>query len=95
MLKRIKIDALVFLVKENKLRVTIDANKKIVNFLDATLDLKNNAYYPYMKKGNVPIYVNTKSNHPPYVLAAIPKGVNKRLSSISSNDDDDVEKNQK
>ena len=73
--------------KENKLRVTIEANKKIVNFLDATLDLKNNAYYPYMKKGNVPIYVNTKSNHPPYVLSAIPKGVNKRLSSISSNDD--------
>ena len=71
--------------KDNGLKITIDANKKIVNFLDVTLDLQKQSHYPYMKPGNVPIYVNAKSNHPPNVLKAIPKGINKRLSEISSN----------
>ena len=72
--------------KENNLKITIDANKKIVNFLDVTLDLSNKKHYPYMKPGNVPIYVNAKSNHPPNILKAIPQGINKRLSTISSDE---------
>ena len=66
------------------LKITIEANKKVVNFLDVTLDITNNKYYPYMKPENCPVYVNKKSNHPPTVLNAIPIGINKRLASISS-----------
>ena len=32
----------------NGLKITIDANKKIVNFLDVTLNLTNGSYNPYM-----------------------------------------------
>ena len=34
--------------KLNGLKITIDANKKIVNFLDVTLNLTNGSYNPYM-----------------------------------------------
>ena len=72
---------------ENDLKVTIEVNKKMVNFLDVTLDLNSGQYMPYMKPNNKLQYVNTKSNHPPAVLKNIPLGVNKRLSEISSNEE--------
>ena len=37
-----------------------------------------------MKKGDEPRYVHVMSNHPPAVIKAIPKGINQRLSTISS-----------
>ena len=70
---------------DNNLRVTIEANMKVVNFLDITLDLESELYKPYMKENHTPTYVHSQSNHPPLVLRNIPLGVNKRLSKISSN----------
>ena len=69
------------------MRIKGRANQKVVNFLDVTLDLKNDLFFPYMKPGNTPVYVNAKSNHPPSVIKAIPQGVNKRLCSISSSEE--------
>ena len=42
------------------LKITIKANKKVVNFLDVTLNLANGKYLPYNKPGNIPLYVNKK-----------------------------------
>ena len=75
------------LFAENQLKITADANKRNINFLDANLDLPTGTYKPYMKPGNKPLYVNVKSNHPPCVLKSIPEGINKRLSQISSTED--------
>ena len=35
--------------EEHELSITIEANKKVVNFLDVTLDLNTGLYKPYMK----------------------------------------------
>ena len=67
--------------------MTIEANVKVVNFLDITLDLSTNTFKPYMKDNDIPIYVNKASNHPPSVLENIPLGINKRLSRISANEE--------
>ena len=72
---------------DNDLRVTIEVNKKVVNFLDVTLNLNSGQHMPYMKPNNVLQYVNTKSNHPPAVIKNIPEGINKRLSEISSSEE--------
>ena len=71
---------------DNGLRITIDVNMKCVDFLDVTLDLNTGIYKPYMKPNNIPLYVNTQSNHPPNILKNIPEGINKRLSTISANE---------
>ena len=60
--------------------------QKNVDFLDVIFDLDNNTFQPYTKPNNVPQYVHRLSNHPPAVIKNIPDGVNKRLSSISSDE---------
>ena len=70
---------------KHDLKVTADANLKVINFLDVTLDLEQGTFKPYMKPNNNPLYVHKLSNHPPLVTKNIPAGVNKRLSCISSN----------
>ena len=72
--------------KKNKLKITIEANKKVINYLDVTLNLPTEKHQPYLKPGNIPQYINTKSNHPPMILKAVPEGINKRLSEISSDE---------
>ena len=70
--------------KSNGLKITIDANKKIVHFLDVTFDLTDGSYKPYMKPNNKLSYVHRQSNHPPALLKNIPLNINKRLTNISS-----------
>ncbi len=71
--------------KSNGLKITIDANKKIVNFLDVTLDLNKGTHEPYLKPNNKPLYVHNESNHPPSIIKNIPLAINKRLNELSSN----------
>ena len=73
--------------KKHKLDITIDANKKHVEFLDIYMDLEKEEFGPFMKQNDVPVYVDAGSNHPPQVLENIPKGINKRLSTISASKD--------
>jgi hypothetical protein len=70
----------------NNLKITIEANQKIVDFLDITMDLRSGTHKPYMKPGNTPLYVHKHSNHPPSITKNIPESINRRLSTISSNE---------
>ena len=71
----------------NNLWVTIEAYKKIFNFLDVTLDLTTERFKPYSKPATTLLYVHSKSNHPPNIIRNIPEAINKRLSAISSDGD--------
>ena len=70
--------------KNNNLKITIEANKKVINFLDVTLDMNTEKFKPYAKAANTPLYVHSKSNHPPSIIKNIPESINRRLSEISS-----------
>ena len=72
--------------EENKLNITIEANKKIIDFLDITMALRTGVHKPFMKPNNTPLYVHNKSNHPPNIIKNIPESINRRLSNISSNE---------
>ena len=72
---------------KNNLRITIEANKKVVNFLDVTLDLTTEKYKPYSKPTTTPLHVHSKSNHPPCIIKNIPEAINKRSSEISSDEE--------
>ena len=62
-------------------------NAESVNFLDVNLNLRTCIYKPFIKPNDVPLYVHRQSNHPAGILNNIPLSVNKRLSSISANED--------
>ena len=83
--ERIK-QELVAIFKNNGLKITIDTNLKIVNFLDVTFNLINKTYYPYRKPNNTPLYINKNSNHPPTVIKQLPSMINRRISEISCNE---------
>ena len=72
--------------KENKLNITIEASKNVIDFLDITMDLRTGVHRPFMKPNNTPLYVHNKSNHPPNIIKNIPESINRRLSNISSNE---------
>ena len=52
-----------------------------------SFNLETGLYKPYMKPNHTPVYVHVESNNPPSILKNIPQSVNKRLSTISSNEE--------
>ena len=72
--------------EKNNLKITIEANLKNVNFLDINLDLRSEIYKPYAKPNNTPLYVHRRSNHPPSIIKNIPISINRRINSISANE---------
>ena len=66
------------------LKITIQCNLKVTDFLDVTLDLSTGKHYPYRKPNDLPVYVHRKSNHPPKIIKNIPASISRRLTDISS-----------
>ena len=56
-------------------KITIEANKQIVNFLDVSLNLSDGTHMPFNKSNNIPLYINNKSNHPPRIISNIPRSI--------------------
>lgn len=69
------------------LKITIQTNLKITNFLDLTLDLNSGKYYPFRKPNDTPYYVHKRSNHPPAILKNIPAAISRRITDLSSDKD--------
>ena len=71
--------------KHNSLQITIEANKKVLDFLDITLNLRTAIYKPYKKSNSNLTYIQKQSNHPLSIIENLPKSLNKRLSTNSKN----------
>ena len=55
------------------LKVTADTNLFQTDFLDATFDLNFEKFWPYRKSNDSPLYINTRSNHPPFITKQLPR----------------------
>ena len=69
--------------KDNDLRIAVEANKKVTDFLDITLDL----HTLYKKPNDTISYIHCQSNHPRSTIKNLPKGNEIRLSNNSANAD--------
>ena len=76
------------LFRQEGLSITAETNLLQVDFLDVTLNLEDGSFKPFSKPNEEITYVSKLSNHPPLVLKNIPMGINKRLSTISSNEEE-------
>ena len=70
--------------QELNLRIAAEINNHTVNFLDATFNLQDETYSPFRKPNNDPLYINSHSTHPQSILKHLPKSINKRISTLSS-----------
>ena len=50
------------------LKIEISSKLKIVNFLDLSLNLKDNSYKSFSKSTTIPTYINVSSNHPESIV---------------------------
>ena len=82
---RVRKDLIKMFKDKFQLKITIQTNLKVVDFLDVTFNLTTGTYQPYSKPNSQPIYVNALSNHPPNILKRIPEMISERISNISSN----------
>ena len=71
--------------RKEGLKITIEAGMEKTDFLDLLLDLSTGNHEPFRKENNNPIYINAKSNHPPKIIKELPRMIQKRLSTLSSN----------
>ena len=69
-------------------KITVQSNLKVVNYLDVALNLTTGKYYPYRKPDNNPLYINANSNHPPSVIRQIPASICTRISGLSCDSDE-------
>ena len=72
--------------KKFGLRITAEVNHQVVNFLHITLNLRDEEYLPYRKPNNDPLYIDSRSNHPPAIIQQLPKSINRRISTLSSSE---------
>ena len=74
--------------KSEGLKITVETNTSTTNFLDITLDLISNKFYPYKKPNDTPMYINVSSNHPQTIIKQLPKMINRRISDLSSTEEE-------
>ena len=55
--------------------------------MDVTFDLETGKYWPYRKPNNEPLYIHSKSNHPPSIIKHIPQSISSRIASISCDEE--------
>jgi hypothetical protein len=70
---------------EFQLKITAEITHQCVNFLDVTFSLRDESYQPYRKPNYDPVFIDSRSNHPPAITKQLPTSVNMRISQLSSN----------
>ena len=84
---RIRKDILA-LFKSEGLSTTIDTNLIESDFLDVSFSLEMDKVFPYRKPSNTPLYIHSRSNHPPSIIKQLPSMTNKCISSMSCNENE-------
>ena len=77
---------IISLFKDEGLSITIDTNLIETDFLDISLNLNTGKYFPFKKPNNTPLYIHSKSNHPPSIIKQLPSMTNKHISRLSCNE---------
>ena len=70
----------------SELKITIQCNLKILDYLDVTFNLTDSSYRPFSKTSNEINYIHRQSNHPSSIIKQLPLSVERRLSKFSSNE---------
>ena len=65
----------------------LDPISQLIDYLDIKFDLLKHVHEPYRKPEDQPIYLNLKSDHPKHIIEHIPKMIEQRLSTLSSNEE--------
>ena len=65
--------------KDLGLRITVETNKKYVDFLDVSFNINDRSHAPHRKPNDRPLYINVDSNHPSTIIKIYHKILTKDL----------------
>lgn len=65
------------------LKISIETNLHITDFLDVTFNFKNGKYYSFRKPKNDLLQINTLSNHPRIIMEEILNTNMKMMAKVS------------
>ena len=68
------------------MKITIQCNLKIVDYLDVIFNLTDSSYRPFNKTNNEINYIHKQLKHPPSIIKQLPLSVKRRLSKLSLNE---------
>ena len=67
--------------EDQGLNITIQANlEKSTSLMSPSTSRQISSYKPHKKPNDNPIYIYTKSNHPPNIIKQLPKNISKRIN---------------
>ena len=75
-----------FIYREDKLKIKIQSNSKILDYLDVTFTLTGSSYRSFNKTNNEINYTHKQSNYLPSIIMQLPLSVERRLRKLSSNE---------
>ena len=79
---------IIALLQPQGLSITIDTKLIETDFLDVSFNLKMDKCFPYRKPNNTPLYIRSKSNHPPSITKQLPSMTNRRISNLPCNENE-------
>ena len=79
---------LIKLFHDYDMKISVEINLTQTEFLDATLNLNTEKFWPYRKPNDRLLHINKNSNHPPSIKKQIPFMVNIRFTQLSSSEDE-------
>ena len=68
------------------MKITIQCNLEVVDYLDVTFNLRDSSYRPVNKTNNEINCIHKQSTHLPSIIKQLPISVERRLSKLSSNE---------
>ena len=84
---RIRTDVIA-LLKSDGLPITIETNFIETDFLDVSLNLVMDKYFPYRKLNNTPFYIHSESKHPLSITKQLPSLTSRCISNLSCNENE-------
>ena len=69
------------------LKLTFKINTTTTDFLDVKLELEADIFKPFMKPNYNPLYIDTRSNHPPHIFRNLPADIAHRIVTNSSSEE--------
>ena len=70
--------------KKENLKIVVDINMSLVDFLATHYNLNTGTYRPFKKENNTIQYIHADSNHPRNIKKNLPLMIEQRLSGLSS-----------
>ena len=79
---------IIALFKSERISITIDTNLIETHFLDVSLNIDMDKFFPYRKPNITSLYIHSQSNHQPSITKQLQSMTNRRITNLLCNENE-------